>query len=245
MHAAFFFTPEDGLSLCLHCDLVVHPTVGTGWDRFMICEQSVRLPKYVVEGKCGGCAGKCKQCRKRLEEAQSRCAANGGVSASPCVTPMQGRQGAAAGASSSDQSCNVPPRRAASNGGGEEGGGTEPGAGRAVGIIKGEGIAAAATAAAVADDPRNKLKSTIKKRERRQRQFSLQLCDDATSDTVEDRRHGGAEAEAEQAEAETAGKRRNKKTMKIGIHNAKEATATAAGGVSEVEPALVVFRSSN
>jgi hypothetical protein len=48
--AAFFFTPEDGLSLCLQCDLVVHPTSGPGWDRFMIYEQRVRLPKNVVDG---------------------------------------------------------------------------------------------------------------------------------------------------------------------------------------------------
>lgn len=112
---AFFFTPEDGLSLCLQCDLVVHPTSGPGWDRFMIYEQRVRLPKRVMDGKCGGCAGKCKQCRSQLHEAQSAPVRP----ASPCVTPAQGEAHPRGGSSqrtgpstSSDalpaSSCNVP-----------------------------------------------------------------------------------------------------------------------------------------
>lgn len=177
------------MSLCLQCDLVVHPTSGPGWERFMIYEQRVRvrratacpvfpphpphtekrnqfvitrclrlpcvpdlspvppsfrnnsshlhqLPKSAVDGKCGGCAGKCKQCRKAWDEAQSLPAQH--RPASPCVTPeRRAKHGSAVewarpsphysgmdvldgqnssgnhSPTSSDLSCNIRPRRSA------------------------------------------------------------------------------------------------------------------------------------
>ena len=269
---AFFFTPEDGLSLCLHCDLVVHPTSGPGWERFMIFEQRVSLPKNVMEGKCGGCAGKCKQCRKRLDEAQSHAAAAVECRASPCVTPtqdgptpMQPERHHGARSCSSDLSSN---RGAAAHGGGAEGaavvaegakeaetrrGGGEGGGGAGARGDAGPSaadvvVAATAYAAAAAADAKTTAVAAVaaaaaavasnesaKKRRlgEEEEEDEEEECDDAASESGEDRRNTRAAA---------AG--RAVKMMKS--NNKAAAVGTTTGiSISEVEPALVVYRSSD